>query len=267
MWMTVQRHILITCLILITLGGCTTHPTHPNDHLEPINRKIFKFNKAIDTAVIKPVALTYQRVVPEPIDYGVTNFFSNLDDIRVIANDLLQLKFRRAGSDGVRFFMNSTLGLFGLLDLGTTFGFPKHYEDFGQTLGYWGVGTGSYLVLPFLGPSTIRDTGSMVVDATFDPRTYASSNDVKTRNIIIGTTALSLVDLRADLLDAEEVFGEAAIDEYAYIRDAFLQRREYLTRDGNVPTVKSDELDNLFDDLNTSPTNETSKKIESSSSQ
>jgi len=251
MWMKLQRHVLVTCLALMALAGCTTQPSHPSDQLEPLNRRIFTFNKTIDEAVVKPVALTYQRVVPEPINQGVTNFFSNLGDLKVIANDILQLKFAQAGSDSVRFFMNSTLGLFGLLDLGTPFGFPKHYEDFGQTLGYWGVGTGSYVVLPFFGPSSVRDAGGMFVDSTFDPRSYGSSDDVQARNIVIGTTALSLVDLRSDLLAAEELFTEAAIDEYAYIRDAYFQRREYLTKDGNVPVVNEDELDDLFDDLDT----------------
>jgi len=238
----VLKNPLSILIILATLSGCAT--LENPDPLESFNRHVFTFNEDMDKMVAKPIAETYDAVVPEPVDQGVTNFFSNLNDIVVIANDVLQLKFKQAASDTGRFLVNSTIGILGVFDVATDWGMPKHNEDFGQTLGYWGVDSGAYIVLPFLGPSTLRDATGRGVDLFLDPRTYAGD----ATGVQLGTEALNLVDQRADLLDAEEVLDAAALDNYTYIRDAYLQRRKYLVHDGQLPEEKDLEGD-LFDDL------------------
>lgn len=232
------------------LSGCATTPDNP-DPYENFNRHVFTFNQDIDKALLKPVAETYKAVVPETIDQGVTNIFSNLNDITVVANELLQLKFKHALADAGRLLINSTVGILGFFDVASQNGLPKHYEDFGQTLGYWGVNSGPYLVLPFFGPSTVRDAWGMGADIFLDPRTYyATSEGSNVRNFLLTTNTIRYIDMRADLLGYEEIVDTAAIDNYAYIRDAFLQRRQYLIYDGNPPkkTGTFDEND-LFEDL------------------
>ncbi|OUD12652.1 ABC transporter [Thioflexithrix psekupsensis] len=230
-----------------SLSGCASLSTSP-DPLEPLNRRIFGFNQAVDEVILKPLAVTYQELTPEPVNQGITNFFSNLSELSVIANDLLQFKLKQAASDSGRFVINTTLGLLGFLDLATHFGYPKNYEDFGQTLGYWGVGSGPYLVLPLLGPSSIRDTAGRGVDGFFDPRSYVAGNDDVVLRWHVITNGIYAVDQRASLLEIEKVMKTAALDPYTYMRDAYLQRREYLVKDGNVPT-QEDEFDELFSDL------------------
>ena len=154
----------------------------------------------------------------------------------------------QAASDTARFTINSTLGLLGLIDLATPFGYPKHYEDFGQTLGHWGVDSGAYVVLPFFGPSSLRDGVGLGVDSMTDPRTYIANNSVRGRNAVLGSRVLEAVDFRADLMGAEDVLDTAATDRYTYLRDAYLQRRDYLVRDGEVATDE-ESFDDLFDDL------------------
>ena len=254
--MTIQPLIrLLFISLLIALSGCSTldHQTDPNDPLESYNRNMFGFNESVDKHLLKPVAQGYDTITPDLVQKGISNFFSNLDDFVVVINDLLQLKPSQLSSDTGRLLINSTLGLGGLIDWASDLGLPKHNEDFGQTLGHWGVPSGPYFVLPFLGPSTIRDTTGIIVDRTeFDPISRrvedglpANIRDDDKTHIV---TAIKLIDLRASLLKAEKILDEAALDKYIFIREAYLQRREHLVFDGNPP--KEDEEfneDELFD--------------------
>ncbi len=249
---TYSKTTLGLFILSAILSGCATTPDNP-DPYEKFNRQVFKFNETVDQAVLKPVAKTYKTLVPEPLDQGVTNVFSNLNDITVVANDLLQLKFKRALSAAGRLFINSTIGLLGVFDVASDNNLPKHYEDFGQTLGHWGVGSGPYLVLPFVGPSSLRDASGWGVDIFLDPRTYYAGlhgDSDNVRKFLFTTNGIRAIDIRADWLGAEEIVQTAATDKYAYIRDAYLQRREYLIYDGNPPK-KPDAFDeeDLFDDL------------------
>jgi len=196
---------------------------------------MYSFNDTVDNLVIKPVATGYSAVLPDPIERGVSNFFSNLDDITVIINDLLQFKFSQALDDMGRFALNSTVGFAGIFDVAGYAGHEKHNEDFGQTLGVWGVDSGSYVVLPFFGPRTTRDTVGLVADIYTDPVTYL--DDTSARNALV---ALQVIDTRANLLGVKTVLKEAAIDEYIYVRDAYLQRRQNLVYDGNPPEEEFD---------------------------
>lgn len=211
------------------LSGCATNGER-YDPLEPMNRGIYQFNDVVDKAVLKPVAQGYNAVVPDPVRTSVGNFFSNLDDLVVIANDLLQFKFHQAASDTTRLVFNSTFGILGLFDVATGWDLPKHDEDFGQTLGYWGIGNGPYLVLPILGPSTLRDTIGRSADSHVDP--IWQHNDVPERNSAAG---INLVDTRARLLKVEKVVDDAALDKYIFIREGYLQKRRSLVFDGNPP--------------------------------
>jgi phospholipid-binding lipoprotein MlaA len=228
--------IRLPLLISITLlAGCSS-ARNPNDPLEPLNRGIYKFNDTVDKAVIKPVAQGYSAAMPTVGKTMVSNFFSNLDDVVVTANDLLQLKLTQAFSDGMRFFVNSTVGVLGLIDVAATGGLKKHNEDFGQTMGKWGVGNGAYLVLPILGPSTIRDSIGLYADGFTSP-TYQIPN-MRTRNqtyLVKGTSA------RAALLDQEKVMDEAIIDRYEFFRDTYLLYRKNLVYDGNPPRARYDD--------------------------
>lgn len=223
------RMWLITTVVL--LGGCaTTSTSEVNDPLEGYNRIMYSFNDTLDKVIIKPAAIGYDAVTPDPIQKGVSNFFSNLNEITVIINDLLQLKFGQAFHDTGRFVLNSTVGIAGLFDVAGYAGYEKHNEDFGQTLGVWGVDTGPYFVMPFFGPRTVRDTVGLVADIYTDPVTYV--DDTGARNALV---ALQVIDHRANLLGTEEVLNEATDDEYIFVRDAYLQRRQNLVYDGNPP--------------------------------
>ncbi|MBI5429365.1 MAG: VacJ family lipoprotein [Nitrosomonadales bacterium] len=224
------RRLLPLAALLIAaplLTGCAG-ANNPADPLEPFNRGVYRFNDTVDKAAIKPVAQAYKAVIPEPGRMLVSNFISNLDDILVTANDLLQLKFAQAASDGSRFLINSTFGLGGLLNVASRL--EKHHEDFGQTLGYWGVGDGPYLVLPFLGPSSMRDAPGLYVDTVTGAPGHIEN--IPARNqYYLG----EFVHRRAALLDSEKVLDEAAIDRYDMMRDAYLMRRKNLVYDGNPP--------------------------------
>lgn len=217
--------------VLGGLGGCATTGGSPNDPLEGYNRAMFGFNDGVDRAVIKPLASGYKTVMPEFARTGVTNFFANLGDLWIGINNILQGKVGAGVSDFGRFAMNTTVGILGVFDVASNAGLEKHKEDFGQTLGRWGVGSGAYVVLPILGPSSVRDGLSLLaVDWRGDPLWYVGN--IPTRNELVG---VRLVDIRANLLDISRLAEEAALDHYAYVRDAYLQRRRSLIYDGDPP--------------------------------
>lgn len=229
--------VLCGAVFLSLLGGCAS-TGNPRDPLEPINRGIYQFNDGVDKVLIKPAARFYRFAIPEFMRTGVSNFFSNLNDVIVALNSLLQGKLAQAGSDAARLIVNSTFGVLGLFDLATGIGLEKHNEDFGQTLGYWGIGDGPYLVLPLIGPSSARDTVGWVGDYYTWPVTYVESD--RERNILI---AVRLISVRADLLEASRILETAALDPYEFVRDAYLQRRRNLVYDGK-PAPDEDDLDN-----------------------
>lgn len=224
---------LATALALAALSGCASVPPEQQDESDPLegfNRAMFSFNETVDGLIVKPAATLYNDILPEPVNKGVTNFFGNIDDVVVFANDLFQFKFAHAMNDLGRITFNSTIGLLGFIDVATPMGMKKRDEDFGQTLGHWGMGTGPYLVLPIFGPSSIRDGVGLVVDAYIDPINDIEDNSTRNQMIVV-----EAIDLRADLLSASKVFDEAALDRYLFIRDAYLQRRLNQVHDGNPP--------------------------------
>jgi phospholipid-binding lipoprotein MlaA len=214
--------VLLALQLLAT--GCATVPAgvgaNPRDPWEGYNRQVWRFNEAVDEAVLLPVARGYRAVVPEPVRTGVSNFFGNLSDVWSLVNHVLQLKPRESAETLARVGLNTTVGLFGLIDVASGVNLQRHREDFGQTLGYWGLPSGPYLVLPLLGPSTLRDTAALPVDWKGD--LVGTVSDTPTRTVLTGTR---LVDLRAGVLDAGRVLDAAALDKYSFVRDAYLQRR------------------------------------------
>ncbi|MFM2034938.1 MAG: hypothetical protein RL459_203 [Pseudomonadota bacterium] len=222
---------LMAPILVATLSACSTLPGgHPADPLETVNRGTYAFNDAVDRIVLKPVATAYQEITPRPIRSGVRNFFSNLDDVWSAANNLMQFKGADAGDSLARFGMNTFLGLGGIFDIASDLGIERHPEDFGQTLGHWGVGPGPYVVLPLLGPSTLRDTAALPVEYKFDPLEGLDNTGART-----ALDVLNLVDLRARLLRAGDLIDGAALDTYSFTRDVYLQRRRSLVYDGNPP--------------------------------
>ncbi|MBN9372197.1 VacJ family lipoprotein [Hydrogenophaga sp. YM1] len=216
------RPALAVAAALVLLAGCATGPdADPKDPLEPLNRGVYRFNDAIDTAVLKPVATAYVDITPSPVRTGVNNFFSNLGDLWSAVNAGLQLRPRETADNLLRFGVNTVLGFGGLLDIAGEAGIPRTRIDFGQTLGRWGVPSGAYVVLPFFGPSTVRDTGGLVVDWEGDLVDHV--NHIPTRNSLY---ALRVVDTRAGLLRAGELFEGAALDKYSLMRDFYLGRRQ-----------------------------------------
>lgn len=220
----------ILLLATLGLGGCaSTGPqmsqeAHPEDPWEGFNRRVFAFNDVLDRYALKPVATGYRKVTPQPVQTGVGNFFSNLGEVRTAINSLLQGKPGNAGLATSRFLINSTVGVGGLLDYATLMEITADDEDFGQTLAVWGWEESRYLVLPLLGPSTLRDTTGLPADMAAYPPTYVDDDAVT-----VGLTALNIVDTRAGLLDQEELIRG---DRYRFIRDAFLQRRQFEVNDG-----------------------------------
>ncbi len=220
--------------LLFALSGCASHGD-PRDPLEPMNRAIHQFNETVDKAVMKPVAQGYQAVMPQPVQTGVRNFFSNLNDVTVLANDTLQLKVEHASRDLLRITVNSTFGLLGLLDVAQDMGLKKRNKDFGQTLGYWGATSGPYLVLPFYGPSSVRDAAGRLVDSLyFDP--------IQNREVFsqrAGVVVLDAIDTRAERLKTKDALDAAALDPYEFTRDVFLERRSRLIDEGR-PSVTAE---------------------------
>ncbi len=224
-----QRVWLVSFLLMsLVLSGCaTTGVADSRDPFEGFNRGIHSFNKTFDSAIIEPVSGIYRAITPDVVDRGISNFFSNVNDISVVANDLLQFKIAQAFSDAARFIFNTTLGLLGFFDVASHMDLPKHNEDFGQTLGAWGVGPGPYLVAPFFGPTSLRDTTRFAVDAALLSPIFYLDNDL----LRAGLLTINYVDFKSDLISTTELVEEAAIDEYEFIKNAYLERRENQVND------------------------------------
>lgn len=241
-------HSKVVAILLagLFLTGCAStklnNENGPYDPLEPMNRAVFNFNEMVDNNVFEPVARGYKKVMPDPLEMMVGNFFSNLNDVVVITNSILQLNYESALATSARLLINTTFGVFGLIDIASDISaasdvnLSKRNEDFGQTLGHYGIGSGPYVVLPFLGPSSLRDTFGIAVDSFFvDPVTQGVTSVFLHNVSYINSTALRLpvagaraVDTRAQLLDVEKTLEEAALDKYEFMRDAYLQRRTSL---------------------------------------
>jgi phospholipid-binding lipoprotein MlaA len=241
------RLLPVWLALLVVAGGCATTGgnANPKDPFEPFNRSVYQFNDTVDRYALKPVAQAYQKVVPEPLQLMVASFFANLDDLYTGANNLLQAKPKDAVVDFSRFVVNSTLGFAGVADVASAIGLPKHNEDFGQTLGWWGVTSGPYLVIPFLGPSTVRDAPARGIDIWASPTDLLYDESVSGRNVSWG---LRLTSARASLLEAERVIQDAALDPYSLIRDGWLQRRLNAVHDGNPPEEEFQDDSGYSDD-------------------
>jgi len=231
-----SRRVALLAVVLAVLAGCTTiregrgGPGQRLDPWENWNRKVFNFNEALDDVVLEPVATFYADVVPQVFRRGVTNFFNNFSDAWSAINNMLQGKFEAGFQDATRVGTNTLFGLLGILDVASEMGLEHHYEDFGQTLGHYGVGAGAYVVLPLLGPSTVRDTAATVVDRLASPPALFDGTGKQ-----VGFTLLQIINTRADLLGATRVIDAISLDKYTFIRDAYLQRRRSLVFDGDVP--------------------------------
>lgn len=237
------KNLIFFLVIAALSSACATSPEYtadPSDPYQGFNRKVYSFNNALDEAFLLPITAGYRAVAPEFVEDGVGNFFSNLDDVTVAFNNTLQFKFLDAASDLGRIIVNSTIGLLGFLDVASRMGLEKHNEDFGQTLGYWGMGSGPYLMLPLLGPSNFRDGPSKIVDTLTAPQNWT---DIKTseRN---GLFVMDLINTRSGLIDLEEKAGDLGRDRYVFIRDAYLDNRKFLINDGELSTDTD-----LYDEL------------------
>lgn len=230
---------------VVLLSGCATTgaPSSPSvsrseriDPWERWNRRVYKFNDKVDEAVLKPVATTYTKVVPEPVRRGVNNFFGNVSDVWSAVNNMLQGKFSNGLQDMVRVGTNTLFGLGGFLDVASEFGADRQGEDLGQTLGRWGMAPGPYVVWPVIGPSTLRDSIALPLDVQVSPALAMSSNAAKA-----ATAGLQAVNQRANLLGASGMLNDIALDKYVFVRDAYLQRRRSLVYDGDPPEEKEPE--------------------------
>ncbi|MGZ4997980.1 MAG: MlaA family lipoprotein [Methylobacter sp.] len=252
--MSMQKSFINTRLLMSSLvissviAGCattstTTESEKEKDTWEGWNRSTQEFNDDLDKAVLKPMAKGYMAITPQFVNDGITNFFSNMNDIGVTVNDLLQLKMTQGGMDASRFLINTTVGVAGFVDVAKMIDLPKHNEDFGQTLGFWGIPSGNYLVLPFFGASSPREAVGAVGDALLNPLTYTfavAGGGAAISAVNAGAKTVDVTDTRADLIPTEKIVDEASIDRYSFIKNAYQQRREYLVHDGNVP--EEDEL-------------------------
>jgi len=247
----------ISFLLLSLLIGCATG-TNPNDPYENFNRGVYQFNDTLDSVILKPVSTGYKAVAPEFAQKGVDNFFNNIRDFITAVNDVLQFEFNNALNDGQRVALNSTVGLLGFIDVHSMGGGERRKEDFGTTLASYGWKSSNYLVLPFLGPSTLRDVTGTAVDALFiDPLGYI--NDVRLRNQLM---VLRIIDSRASLLDASSILDEASLDPYAFQRDAYLQYRNTMINGEDILIEYNEYLD--FVDSDETPENSTSAERVSS---
>jgi phospholipid-binding lipoprotein MlaA len=236
--MIVRKEVLaLAAGAAVLLSGCASTATNPRDPFEKFNRAMFSFNDAVDRTALKPAATAYKNYTPDFLQTGVNNFFGNLSDLWSSANNFAQLKGRDGLNDFTRFAVNSTLGLAGVLDIATPAGLRKHNEDLGQTLGYWGVPSGPYLMLPILGASTVRDTAALPGDFWGDPWDHV--NDIPWRNSGIVVRA---VDQRASVLEASNLLEDAALDRYEFIRDGYLQRRASRVLDTDKAQERADKV-------------------------
>jgi phospholipid-binding lipoprotein MlaA len=239
---TLQRRVCAAVLLAASLlaGGCATvQPggvVSKDDPWEGFNRKVYAFNDTVDEAVLKPVATTYRNVVPQLVRTGIDNFLGNIGDVWSAANQLLQGKVQQSLDMGLRVVTNTIVGLGGLLDPATEMGLVRRSEDFGQTLGRWGVGTGPYLVLPFLGPSNVRDGVSLIADRQVSPSTLGTTEYAR-----LAITSIEIINLRANLLGATQLVDAVALDRYSFIRQAYLSRRLDQVYDGSPPAVKFED--------------------------
>lgn len=227
--------LLVLACVTLVASGCASRPANPDDPLENYNRAVFSFNESADRVVIRPVARVYDAVTPQPVQTGIGNFFSNLGDVWIGLNNILQGKVADGLSDWMRFAVNTTLGVAGLLDVASEMNLPKHDEDLGQTLGKWGFGEGAYFVVPLMGPRTVRDTLVLPLDLKGD-NVWTIAN-VRKRNLLTG---VRFAHKRAQLLSVEKTLEEGALDKYAFTRDFYLQQRRYKVHDGSVPIVYED---------------------------
>lgn len=231
----------MVAFIVILGQGCasTTEDGEVNDPLETTNRSIYKFNENFDQIILKPLAKGYQKL-PDPIQTGTHNFFSNLDDVVVIVNDGLQLKGKQLGSDIMRLSVNTLFGLLGLIDVGTPMGLPKHEESFADTLGFWGVESGPYIVLPILGPSSVRDAPSLIVDFLIHPASL-----VKPTSAVVGLASVRAVDTRSELLKTTDLRDQLALDPYVFTRESYYQWRQNRVYDGEPPKVIIEDFEDF----------------------
>ena len=227
--------LLLALLAALTLSACATTGGDPRDPWEGLNRKTFAFNDTLDRAVLKPIAQGYQKVTPAFAQEGVNNFYANLEDIGTTLNNLAQGKVKESANDAARFVVNTVLGVFGLWDVATPMGLEKHDEDFGQTLGWYGVPPGPYFVLPLMGPSSARDAPARAVDPSW------FYNDYLPDRVYWSWWGVDKVRTRANLLKAEGILDQAALDRYTFVRDAWLQRRRNQVFDGNAPREKEEQ--------------------------
>jgi phospholipid-binding lipoprotein MlaA len=221
----------IASLAIALVAGCATGPNaNPVDPLEPVNRLVFAFNEKSDEAVFAPIAAAYVDLLPSIMRIGISNFFTNIGDVWNLFNNAAQFKLQNSAETLMRLNVNTFFGLGGILDIATEAGLDRHPEDFGQTLARWGVSPGVYIVLPLLGPSTVRDAASVPIDFWGDPMSHV--NDVAWRNSL---KALTVVDKRSQYLRSARLLHDAALDKYSFVRDAALQRRNSLVHDGRAP--------------------------------
>jgi phospholipid-binding lipoprotein MlaA len=244
----------LTILGALLLSGCATTSDNygkmsNTDTFEEMNRGVYRFNKTIDSVALRPVAVAYDKITPDVIDQGIGNFFSNLGEPSTIVNGLLQGKFRQAGQDTLRFLTNSTFGMLGFIDIAGEIGWEKNDEDFGQTLAVWGVESGTYIMLPFFGPTTFRNLPSKVVEYHLDPL-----KDMTNEMARYSLNGLNFINIRQGLLNYDELLDEA-LDEYTFVKDAYLKNREFKIYDGKPPMkpleeeFQFEECDPTFDEF------------------
>ncbi len=235
--------LILSLAMLAILGGCASQK---NIALEKYNRGMYAVNKTVDRYTLKPIAKGYRAITPDPVERSVSHFFDNIGELGTMTNSLLQGKFHNLAASSARFVWNSTLGLAGLFDVATAMDIKANDEDFGQTLRYWGVPSGPYIVLPLLGPSTVTDSVGLVGDAYISPLFHVNNNSIKAANKAL--VAVAAVDRRAQLLEKEKLLQNATTDEYGFVKSAYLQRRQALVNDGKQDTSLDEDFDALFEE-------------------
>jgi phospholipid-binding lipoprotein MlaA len=246
-----RRQVWLLFLFAAALAGCASPAKNPQDPLEGFNRAMFSVNDKLDSVALKPAATAYKKVTPSIVQTGIGNFFANIHDIPTAFNDVLQARMSDAGSDIGRVLVNTFFGLIGTVDIASQIGLRKHDQDFGQTLARWGVQSGPYLVLPLLGPSTVRDAAATPVDLETD--LWNHKYPVRWRNT---GTAIRIVDHRAYVLDSTSLIEDAALDRYEFVRDAYLQHRQSEIDKPDSSKEKSGTLNDRKPDVENNSTGE-----------